>query len=334
MNPMEAGRFPLPVELDPSLVEEAVLLALRGQPGNRYWRAREEAYALREEEEREAAFRRLARGEFEALDLGAPLRQALAEEPLVTQKVARCRAVRTPSGREEGAELFVRSDAGPEARSERTLAVFLRPASFSRPGELLMLLRHELVHVRDMVDPRFGDDPSLPSVDGGPMRVKLALQRYRVLWDTVIDGRLFGSGRAGPRAREVRRAEFAAAFGTLGKSDQEFERWFGMSAPTHQGLLEYALEPPPAPTGTAPAVALCPLCRCPTWAEARFEGALSPGLLAEIGNDFPSWRPEEGLCRQCADLYRSRSLSRGALNLLAGSSSSGRLIAEPVRQDR
>jgi hypothetical protein len=101
-----------------------------------------------------------------------------------------------------------------------------------------MLLRHELVHVRDMVDPRFGDDPSLPSVDGGPMRVKLALQRYRVLWDTVIDGRLFGSGRAGPRAREVRRAEFAAAFGTLGKSDQEFERWFGMTAPTHRGLLE------------------------------------------------------------------------------------------------
>jgi hypothetical protein len=317
---MSGDGFPLPVELDPTLVEEAVHLALRARPRAGYWRAREMAYALGREEEREAAFRRISLGEFEALDLGEPLRRALEEEPLLREEVARCRVFRAASRKEEVAELFVRLDSTPGSRASRTLLLRLRPASFSEPQELLALLRHEISHVRDMVDPAFGYDPSLPAIEGGPMRIKLALQRYRVLWDTVIDGRLWRRGRASPRAREVRQAEFGEAFGMLGEdAGGEFERWFGAAAPTHRVVLEYALAPSPPRPGAIPAAAICPLCRCPAWGAAGWADPLPPPLLEEVRKDFPSWRDEEGLCRQCADLYRGRSLSRAAFALLPGS---------------
>jgi hypothetical protein len=32
-------------------------------------------------------------------------------------------------------------------------------------------------------------------------------------------------------------------------------------------------------------------------------------VLTEIARDFPDWRPADGCCRQCADLYESRPLS-------------------------
>ena len=38
-----------------------------------------------------------------------------------------------------------------------------------------------------------------------------------------------------------------------------------------------------------------------------------------IRADFPSWEPCEGLCIQCADLYRARRLSVAAAMLLPGS---------------
>ncbi len=62
----------------------------------------------------------------------------------------------------------------------------------------------------------------------------------------------------------------------------------------------------------------CPLCGFPS---ARFEPRpedLPRAVRDAIRADFPGWIEADGLCPQCADLYRARPLSRGAADLLPG----------------
>ena len=56
-------------------------------------------------------------------------------------------------------------------------------------------VRHEFTHLSDMLDPAFGYAPTLdlPGLNGAQQR--LARERYRLLWDITIDGRLTAAGR-------------------------------------------------------------------------------------------------------------------------------------------
>jgi hypothetical protein len=70
-----------------------------------------------------------------------------------------------------------------------------------RVVQVRVLLRHELMHVADMLDPAFGYERSLPTSDDGPSADNIVRDRYRVLWDVTIDGRLARAGLAHPDAR-------------------------------------------------------------------------------------------------------------------------------------
>ena len=78
-------------------------------------------------------------------------------------------------------------------------------------------LRHELSHLQDMVDPAFfGYVPELTVSHASVSQQRLARQRYTVLWDTSIDGRLIRSGRSTIATRQERRLEFTNTFGFSG----------------------------------------------------------------------------------------------------------------------
>lgn len=47
------------------------------------------------------------------------------------------------------------------------------------PGRYTALLRAELLHLADMLDPAFGYAPTLPEMDGGPSAAGLLQDRYR-----------------------------------------------------------------------------------------------------------------------------------------------------------
>ena len=115
------------------LQEEAVLLALRGQAEDGFWVEREKVYEVADPEVRNREFHRLHRRRFEELDLGRPLCEALLDEPLIAEKVGRCRVSPAVSPREEGADLLVPQDPA------RLPVLFLRvrPSMFSRGEELL-----------------------------------------------------------------------------------------------------------------------------------------------------------------------------------------------------
>jgi hypothetical protein len=107
----------------------------------------------------------------------------------------------------------------------------------------------------------------------------------------------------------MRLAEFSRAFPMLGeKAAHAFERFFGSSDLTHAELVAFAMDPERVvggkKSGPHPG-SRCALCGFPTFA---FEPAdqLFGDLTRRISEAFPKWTPADGICCQCADLYRSR----------------------------
>jgi hypothetical protein len=280
----------------------------------RFRKARDALYALPEGQERERAFGDLHVLWFDRLELGRPLSIALGEQPILAVRCRRCVVARAATARDEGADLLVAEGDG----EERSILLRLRPALFRAAPALLALLRAELLHVADMLDPAFGYRPELPESEAGASHTELVRNRYRTVWNVRVAGRLDRRGVLAEEVRERAYREFSAVFPMLGPSTGDaFARFFDGEARTHDELIAFALVP--GVNGDLCTGGRCPLCRLPSYAwEARPE-CLPAEVVGQVASDFPSWQPSQGLCRQCADLYRARDLSRRAAADLPGS---------------
>jgi hypothetical protein len=306
------------IEYEPRFLDEAVLRAAAARPDGRlFFREREAVFRIPDPEARGRAFDALNVVWAERFEITRPLREALAEQPLVTDGVARCGVGRALDRRSAGAELLVRPPAfGEPAAAGRRLRLLLPPELLLAPDRLGAMLRRELLHVADMLDPAFGYAPRLPGVRGGPAVERLMRDRYRVAWDVTVDGRLARAGKLPATVRDARAADFQATFAMLGASVYAvFTQLFEGSRPTHAALVELVVS---VTRGAGRASGACSLCGFPT-AELEPDPAALPAVaLADIAADFPEWRPADGCCRQCADLYRARELSRTAEAELPG----------------
>jgi hypothetical protein len=310
------------VQWEPRLVEEVVLRAveIRGVQGFRGERNR--LYEIRDPEERDAAFRDFHAGWFERLNLSDPVWQALHEQPLIPRMTRRCIVTHARASRDEGAELFVSPGGEGTGEAEgRSVGIRLDPQKLMNAGGLLAFLRHELFHIADMLDPPFAYEPRLPRAELGPAHERLLQDRYRVLWDTYIDGRLVRRGWAPHSVRDHRLQDFTRSFPMLGERIEEaFARFFDGPRCTHPALISFATNPelaassapsprfsdsPPLQPGPH-AGQRCPLCGFPTHAYVADPDQLPHVVLERIREDFPKWNPSHGLCQQCSDLYRSR----------------------------
>jgi hypothetical protein len=308
---------PFPIIYEPVLVEEAVLHVMRGHADERAFRnARNRLYVAPEGDVRERGFHEFHGRWFHRLRLEQPIEVALDELPILADACARCLVAPAPTHHDEGADLLVATE--PSGTVERTVLIRVRPGAFGDAEALHRLLRAELLHVADMVDPAFGYQPILPVADGGPSYEHLLRDRYRALWDVSVAGRLLRRGWLGPDARAHAHRVFAAVFPMLGTAtDAAFERYFDTEAPTHADLMAFAATP--GSRGEARGLmpgGRCPLCRFPTYAPEPER--LTDEVAAQVVADFPDWCADDGLCRQCADLYRARRLSVAAAAQLPG----------------
>jgi hypothetical protein len=314
------------IHFDPRLMEEAVFHAQRDFYVSRELdNARSRIYEIPEADERENRFNELNRSWFARLGLGNAIEQALQEQSLVMARVEACVIAYAAQAKEEGAELFVAADKSVAGHARRTLRVLLRPESLLNANSLLTFLRHELFHIADMLDPAFGYEPILPKTEGGPTYDTLITNRYRVLWDVTINGRMMRRGWLTASAREQQLNEFLHAFPMLAAQTEElFNRFYDTDEPKHAELTRFALDPRAAGGNltqrSAPATH-CPLCKFPTHSYEPAPENLGDEILTAIREDFPQWEPSQGLCTQCAELYRGRSLSLAALRLVPGWSS-------------
>jgi hypothetical protein len=226
------------------LVEEAVLLSertLSAADRRAFRRDRDRIYEIADVEERDRRFRILHRDWFVRLDLGRAIEDSVSEPLGQSGRLRHGRVVYAISPRDEGADLVDHVNAAGD--TEPLLVIRLRPATLMDAFAVATLLRHELTHVADMLDPVFGYQRTLPPRDEGPSADTIVRDRYRVLWDVTIDGRLARSGH-GTIARATRWAEFAATFPMLGEQSRElFDRWFTLEHPTHAALAAFACDP-------------------------------------------------------------------------------------------
>ena len=312
----EAGAASVPrgMEFDPRLVEESVLRLLQGHQLEQAFRSeRDRVYTIEDAEEREQGFRAVHWVWFERLGLARPMERAFAEQSGWLEKIDRTLVLPATAAHEEGAELFVNPAEGTQAMRRR-LVLQLRPETLCRPKRALELLRSELFHIADMLDPSFGYLPNLELGEGErPGFARQLRDRYKVLWDLTIAGRQLRRGWLGADARERCRAEFGRTFPMLGDGlGAAFALFFERPRPSHAELAAFARAPLRAAAHGAdtPRGQCCPLCRLPAFTLLGPAALLSPVVIDKIRADFSSWEPRDGFCRQCADLYIARATAQ------------------------
>ncbi len=296
------------LEVADPLIEKAVRLAVTGRPDEAaFHRQREEIYSIEDPEALEEGFRQLHRRWFLASSLEDPFWGALAEAAGVEGAIARWCVSEASRAPEEGAELYVSPNQELSDQERRVLVLRLLPETLVDRDRLFWLLRRELLHVADMVDPAFAYQPRLPTVAVGPVHDDLLRTRYAVLWSTTVVGRIDRRGQAPEGTKGTARTRFLRAFSMLGEQAEEiFEHLFLGERPSHGDLVRLAREPRET-AGKAPGVGIrCPVCGSPTYLRETGD-SLEGEVVAHLREEKPHWRPEQGLCPRCADLYRVRA---------------------------
>jgi hypothetical protein len=314
---------------DPRLIEEAVFHAQHDRgDSERFDQRRNQIYEIADLDERERLFQELNRTCFDRLELGEVIERCLSEQPLIAAHVERCFVIGASQAKEEGAELFVAPDGAMQDKERRTLRLLTQPESLLNADALQTFLRRELFHIADMLDPAFAYEPMLPKADGGPTYDTLITNRYRVLWDVTIAGRMLRRGWCDGVVQEQQYGEFVHGFPMLKDNSEElFAKFFAADQPRHAELADFAFDPRKAGDALVQHAAPgthCPLCKFPTHSFEPQPDQLGVETLRAIAEDFPNWQPALGLCSQCADLYRARQLSLAALHALPGWNASGK----------
>jgi hypothetical protein len=287
-------------------MEELVMAQARHDEafGEIYRHRLETIYEL-PEKERGEAFATAYSTLFEEHQLGKPLNLFVAEFPTL-QNLEEVLVFSAAGPREESAEL---------SQDQTKMGIKLRAERLREPEQLKPFLRHELMHISDMLDPNF----SYRYEPSERIKEHLIPRRYQVLWDTYIDGRLERMETKETTSREERQREFERLFSFLPRRQRAtaFQGLWDAQEMTHTQLLEIAEEPTKLALLTAGAERVtltpisgtfCPLCQFPTFEWTNPE----PGMTTSIQEDFPTWTREEGICNRCYEYYQIRCEREGA----------------------
>lgn len=299
------------IEFQPQLIEEAVArLMVNHAEASLFWQEREQLYENTDGETREAAFRNFYESWFNRLGLIAPLQQIFELWPILITATSRCLLIKARAKKNLGAELYITADEpGLNERERRTIVVQLTPELLAQPQPFLEFLRHEFLHLVDMLDAHFGYEPNFPKADAGPAYDHFLQGRYGVLWDVTIDGRLYQRGWLPPSVREKHFASFKRTFhGSEENLSQTFARFFEQNSPTHRELVEFAQHPEKwlsEMTAAMSAKGRCATCHFPTF-QLIDPSVLGAELIAKIREHYPDWNISQFICQQCADLYEAR----------------------------
>ena len=303
---------------DEDFVEAAVLVCASGRRSGipslqigRFNREREKLYDILDPDDRNAAFFELHLAWFREWGLEKLLTGPLKEFPRLSSALSILAFRRARGKDDDGAELYV-NEAG-----ARTGVLALRPERLVQEVALLPFLRHEMTHLHDMVDPAFGYRPELRGSGVSLASQRLARERYRLLWDVSIDGRLSRAGHETIASREQRQAALSSAFPFWSESRarEVFDSLWASPSPSHRWLEELVCDPRQLQASPGPrAGAACPLCGFPTfvWAESL---SLEDGSVTAIQAEFPDWTPAQGVCARCHAIYRQQQTVARSLPL-------------------
>ena len=293
---------------DEDFIEAAVLLCASGPRQGvpslqifRFQREREKLYAVLDPDERNSAFFKLHLEWFREWGLERPLTGMLNEFPLVGEGLEVLAVRKTIGKHDEGAELYVNQTG------QCTGLLALRLERLTNDVALRDYLRHEFTHLHDMLNPAFGYSPALDLPGLNAAQRRLARERYRLLWDVTIDGRLAAVGHTPMQTREQHAAAFARgySFWPEQRQSESFDALWHNANPRHANFLALIVDPRGLRESLRPVPgASCPLCDFPTfnWADGK---SLPPEITGRIVAEFPAWSAEQGLCNRCRETYEA-----------------------------
>lgn len=312
----------LEILYDQQLVDDIVYkgLAEKERAGdlelyNEYHEKRDAIYEI-EQAQRSKRFKDLDNEFFNRLGYDGYIAEIFDEFPDIKEVVEEVHIRRATTRQNEGSNIV---DDG------RKVIIRLYPELFIEGNEIRRVLRHELMHVLDMMDKDFGykmdEDFGL-----SPMEERIIRDRYRLFWDIYVDGRLVNKGMETIVTREERRREFDSFFSKIPTEKREliFKKiWDAEETFTHNKMLEMAndinkvlalasvgpsneeLVEETKKLGPLPGTT-CPLCGFPSfdWVE---EAGEDEDIVKIIKSDFPDWEPHNGVCSRCAEYYKLRA---------------------------
>jgi len=310
------GEHALPIRIavdmqlryDETLVEAAVFLCANGRGPvvpplqvRRFHHERERLYSILDPEARNDAFFKLHLEWFREWGLENRFSGVLSKFAILQDNLATLAIRRAQSPKEEGSELYV-NEAG-----QRTGVLAITPRRFTTDPALPEFLRHELTHLQDMVDPAFGYSPELYLPGLNRAQEAVARERYRLLWDISIDGRLCRAGHAEPRRKESHATAFASAysFWPVPRREQVFDALWQGAIHGHAAMLELISDPRDLHGSRQPGPGVaCPLCGFPTFHWGAPD-TISERVLARITAEFPDWSADRGICGRCLETYEA-----------------------------
>jgi len=235
----------IPLQFDSRFVEEMVSLRMetKEEEGDRlavklFYQERDQIYENAESEEaRDEQFRSFYAKWFAEVGFEALFRGALDDFPGILETNPLIFVKRAWERKEEGAELYGQG-------SQKTVLIRLSAARMNDPVLLQSFLRQELLHIQDMLDSAFQYSPDLPLWGDNVAQDELIRQRFRLLWDVSVEGRMGRKGWKTLVSLETRWREFQGAFSFWAGEKQEstFRRLAAEEAWTQQGLLQLARE--------------------------------------------------------------------------------------------
>lgn len=308
---------------DPQLVDDIVFKGLAEREKNAdltiyndYHEQRNSIYDL-DQELRPKKFRELDNDFFNRLGYESLMKESLDEYPEIKGKIEEVHVRRATTRQNEGSNIVDRG---------RKIIIRLYPELFIEGKQIRKVMRHELMHVSDMMDERFGykDESLHPS----PMEERIINNKYRLFWDMYIDGRLERDGKETVASKEERKKEFDSFFGKIPKDtrDKMFDKIWCEEVPiTHDKVVELAkdvnklmalavgtipqdldeIKEETKKSGPLPGTT-CPLCGFPSydWIE---EIGNDEEIVNMIREDFPDWSIIDGICSRCSEHYKIRA---------------------------
>ncbi|MFQ5686220.1 MAG: hypothetical protein ACE5GV_06115 [Candidatus Scalindua sp.] len=313
----------LGIVYDQQLVDDIVYKGLAKQEAsgdialyNEYHEKRDAIYDM-EEERRPRKFRELDNDLFNRLGCDVYIKEVFDEYTDIKEKIESVHVRRATTKQNEGSNVV---DEG------RKVIIRLYPEIFIEgSNEIRRVIRHELMHVSDMMDEKFDYNVN-EEFSNSPMEERIMRDRYRLFWDISVDGRLTNKGLETPVSREERKREFDSFFSKIpeGSRDMIFSKMWDAEEPmTHNRMVELSkdtnkvlalaagsrsadeLIEETKKLGPLPGTT-CTLCGFPSfdWVE---EAARDEDIVKILKEDFPDWKLQDGVCSRCAEYYKVKA---------------------------
>ena len=313
----------LEIKYDHQLVDDIVCKGLAAQEASgdytlykEYHDKRDAIYEM-DEERRPRRFRELDEEFFNRLGYDTFLSEVFDEYPDIEEKIKEVHVRRATTRQNEGSNVV---DEGTKVIIRLYPELFIEGSS-----EIRTVIRHELMHVSDMMNSKFEYNVD-EDFGRSPMEERIIRDRYRLFWDISVDGRLINSGRETTASKEERKKEFDSFFSKIPEETRDliFEKLWNSEEPLpHNKMVELSkdtnlvlalaagnrsvdeLVEETKDLGPLPGTT-CPLCGFPSfdWIE---EVANDEDTAKVINEEYPDWKPQDGVCSRCAEYYKIKA---------------------------